>query len=144
MLGFNTKPTPQSEVVLPNTEADTSIHRVYIQQQALDRYAHTVEHATRRKVAFDRRVKARHPREVTFKVGDLVQVYRSDLTYTFSSAWKLLPRRSAPRRVVSRDRNSYHLETMGGTPLESTFSSRRLRLFEPREGTKLFKQQVIQ
>ena len=46
MLGLviNTKPTPQSEVVLPNTEADASIHRAYIQQQALDRYAHTVEH----------------------------------------------------------------------------------------------------
>ena len=56
MLGLviNTKPTPQSEVILPNTEADTSIHRAYIQQQALDEYAHTVEHATHRKVAFDR------------------------------------------------------------------------------------------
>ena len=146
MLGLviNTKPTPQSEVILPNTKADVSIHRVYIQQQALDGYAHTVEHVTHHKAAFDRRVKARHPREVTFKVGDLVQVYRSDLTYMFSSTWKLLPRWSAPRWVVSRDRNSYHLETMGGTPPESTFSSRRLRLFEPREGTKLFEQQVIQ
>lgn len=146
MLGLviNTKPTPQTEVVLPSTETDISIHRAYIQQQALDGYAHTVEHATRRKAAFDKRVTARHPREVTFKVGDLVQVYRSDLTYTFSSTRKLLPHWSAPRRVVSRDRNSYRLETTEGTPLESTFSSRRLRLFEPQEGTKLFEQQAIQ
>ena len=36
------------------------------------------------------------------------------------------------------------METTEGTPLESTFSSRRLRLFEPREGTKLFEQQAIQ
>ena len=87
---------------------------------------------------------ARHPREVTFKVRDLVQVYHSDLAYTFSSTQKLLPHWSAPRRVVSRDRNSYPLETTEGTPLESMFLSRRLRLFEPWEGTKLFEQQAIQ
>ena len=63
MLGLviNTKPTPQSEVILPNTKADVSIHRVYIQQQALEGYAHTVEHTTHHRAAFDRRVKARHP-----------------------------------------------------------------------------------
>ena len=56
MLGLviNTKPTPQTEVVLPSTETDVSIHRAYIQQQALDGYAHTVEHATCCKAAFDK------------------------------------------------------------------------------------------
>ena len=84
----------------------------------------------------------KHPGEVIFEPGDLVQVYRSDLAYTFSSTRKLLPRWSAPRKVVSRNRNSYRLETVEGVPLESTFSSRCLRLFEPHAGTTLFTQQV--
>ena len=44
--------------------------------------------------------------------------------------------------MVIRNRNSYWLETVEGVPLESMFSSRCLRLFEPHAGTMLFTQQV--
>ena len=80
---------------------------------------------------------AKFPREVLFEPGQLVQVYRNDLTYTFKTERKLLPRWSPPRRIVSRDRNSYHIETLEGIPISSTFSSRRLRRFLPRSGTQL-------
>ena len=44
---------------------------------------------------------------------------------------------SIPHRVVARRLNSYTLETLGGLPLAGLYNSRRLRIFEPREGTKL-------
>jgi hypothetical protein len=67
----------------------------------------------------------------------LVQVYRSDLDFTFKTDRKLLPKFSAPRRVVRRKRNSYLLETLEGFPIAGRFSSRRLRQFIPRKGTAL-------
>jgi hypothetical protein len=66
-----------------------------------------------------------------------VQVYRSDLDFTFTTERKILPKFSAPRRVVSRNVNSYQLETLEGFPVAGKFSSRRLRLFVPRRGTEL-------
>ena len=86
---------------------------------------------------FNKQVPGRSPREVVFKAGDLVQVYRSDLDYTFKSDRKILPKFSAPRRVVSRNQNSYQLETLEGFPIAGWFSSWRLRLFVPRRGTEL-------
>ena len=44
---------------------------------------------------------------------------------------------SIPHRIVTRKLNSYTLETLGGLPLAGDYNSRRLRIFEPREGTKL-------
>jgi len=96
-----------------------------------------VDHAVKRKRAFDRKVLGRAPREVIFKNGDLVQVYRSDLVHTVSTKKKLAPMWSVPRRVSARKLNSYVLETLAGVPLNGTFHARRLRAFEPREGTKL-------
>ena len=109
----------------------------FADQQRFDGYAQIVDHADRRKGAFDKRVLAHPPREVTFKAGDLVQVYRSDLDYTFKTERKLLPKFSVPRRVISRDHHSYKLETLEGIPIGGRFSSRRLRLFIPRKGTEL-------
>jgi hypothetical protein len=57
--------------------------------------------------------------------------------FTLSTERKLLLKFSAPRRVVSRNKNSYQLETLEGFPIAGKFSSRRLRLFIPRRGTKL-------
>jgi hypothetical protein len=76
-------------------------------------------------------------REVIFRAGDLVQVYRSDLDFTFKTERKILPKFSAPRRVLNRNQNSYQLETLEGFPIAGKFSSRRLRLFVPRKGTGL-------
>ena len=143
MLGLviNTNPTPTADTVTPTDTEQIGIHQAYVQQQRLDGYAHTIEHAVRRKGTFDKRLLAKFPREVIFTPGQLVQVYRNDLTYTFKTERKLLPRWSLPRRVVSRNRNSYHLETLEGIPMSSTFSSRRLRRFLPRSGTQLAQQQ---
>ncbi|KIM87082.1 hypothetical protein PILCRDRAFT_28097, partial [Piloderma croceum F 1598] len=55
-----------------------------------------MEHAEHQKNTFDKRVLAQSPGIVTFEKGQLVQVYRNDLTYTFNSERKLLPRWSAP------------------------------------------------
>jgi hypothetical protein len=58
-----------------------------------------LSHAHKRKLAFDRKLLSRAPREVIFKAGQLVQVYRSDLDFTFKAERKMEPKWSAPRRV---------------------------------------------
>ncbi|KAK1230433.1 hypothetical protein PQX77_006476 [Marasmius sp. AFHP31] len=100
-----------------------------------------VRHAMKRKEVFDRRVLERHPREVTFKKGDLVQVYQRSWDLTFKTERKLVPKWSAPKRVVERNVNSYALETLDGMKLEGMVSTRNLRRFIPREGTELAKEQ---
>ena len=79
---------------------------------------------------------------VVFSKGQLVQIYRSDLDYTFKTNWKLIPKWSAPQRVIEQNLNSYRLERLDGTPIAGSFSARRLREFIPREGTKLAKDQA--
>jgi hypothetical protein len=139
LLGIvvNTNPTPPQEVTSTPTEEEIDTQMAYIDHQRFDGYAQTVDHAFHRKAAFDKLVLDRHPREVIFRAGDLVQVYRNDLDFTFKAERKLLPKFSAPRRVVSRIKNSYQLETLEGFPIAGRFSSRRLRLFIPRKGTDL-------
>jgi transposase InsO family protein len=141
-LVINTVPTPVTDSGGPVSVDQIGIHQAYVQQQRLDGYGHTVEHAVNRKAVFDERILRRHPREVVFVPGQLVQVYRNDLDTTFKSERKLLPRWSAPRRIVGQDRNSYRLVTLEGAPMEGTFSSRRLRRFLPRDGTALSRLQV--
>ena len=136
-LVVNTPRTPlsiSSAEPLP-TEVETQM--AYVAQQRLDGYEAIVRHAVSRKGAFDRRMLAKKPGQVIFKRGQLVQIYRSDLDYTFKTERKLLPKWSQPRRVTKRLRNSYKLENLDGSEIEGTFSSRRLREFIPREGTQL-------
>ena len=136
-LVINTKPTPSTEALVLPTAEEVETQMAYVDQHRFDGYSQIVEHAERRKATFDKRVLAHPPREVIFKTGDLVQVYRSDLDFTVSSDRKLLPKFSAPRRVVSRNLNSYQLETLEGFPIAGRFSTRRLRQFIPRQGTEL-------
>ena len=136
-LVINTNATPSGEVSAIPTPEEVETQMAYVDQQRFDGYSQIVEHAQRRKAAFDKRVISRPPREVIFKAGDLVQVYRSDLDFTLAADRKLLPKFSAPRRIVSRNRNSYQLETLEGFPIAGKFSSRRLRQFIPRQGTEL-------
>ena len=117
----------------------------YINQQRFDGYSHIVDHAHQRKAAFDKQVLDHSPREVVFRAGDLVQVYRSDLDYTFKTERKMLPKFSAPRQIISRNQNSYQLEALEGFPIAGKFSSRCLQLFIPRTGTDLHNvQQAIE
>ena len=98
----------------------------YVGQQQFDGYSQIMAHADRRKTTFDRNVMAKAPREVIFKAGQLVQVYRSDLDYTFQTIRKLEPKWSVPRRVIERDRNSYTIATLKNVPILGRFSSWRL------------------
>lgn len=123
------------------TQRDVGTHMAYVAQQRLDGYGEAVRHAFKRKSAFDKKVTRRKPGEVIFKLGQLVQVYRSDLDNTFKADRKMVPKWSVPRRVTKQLRNAYHLETTEGTQLPGTFSARRLRAFLPREGTELAENQ---
>jgi hypothetical protein len=144
LLGIviNTKRTPVEQTEEEVSADEVEVQMAYVEQQRLDGYAHISSHAHRRKLAFDRKVSSRAPREVIFKAGQLVQVYRSDLDFTFKAERKMEPKWSAPRRVTSRDRNSYKLETLEGLPISNRFSSRRLRRFIPRNGTALHEAQA--
>ena len=113
----------------------------YVAQQQLDGYAEAVGHALWRKSTFDKRVLAQKPGEVIFNKGQLVQIYRSNLDYTFKTERKLLPKWSPPHRIVSRRLNSYTLEMLNKDLLPGSFSACRLQQFTPKEGTKLAEEQ---
>jgi hypothetical protein len=141
-LVINTSRTPEDIATTEPTTDDVALQMAYVNQQRTDGYAQIIDHAYKRKAAFDRIVLSRAPKEVIFKSGQLVQVYRSDLDYTFKSIRKMEPKWSAPRRVTSRDRNSYKLETLEGLPIGGRFTARRLRRFLPRRGTALHEAQA--
>jgi hypothetical protein len=136
-LVINTRPTPIAEASLMLGQDDVGLQMAYVDQQRIDGYAAIVDHAVKRKAAFDKDVLHRAPRCILFRAGQLVQVYRSDLDFSFKSERKLEPKWSAPRRVVSRVQNSYRIATLEGLPIAGLFSSRRLRRFLPRSGTIL-------
>jgi hypothetical protein len=138
-LVINTRPTPISEAGVEPSPSEADMQMAYVSQHHLDGYGQIVDHANRRKKVFDRKILKTAPREVIFRAGDLVQVYRNDLDFTFATTRKLTPKWSAPRRVVSRTKNSYRIETLEGLPINGRFSSRRLRRFIPRGETSLAK-----
>ena len=133
--------TPNTPVNIATSEEVTNeaaaLHLLYVAQQQLDGYDEAVKHAAKRKRAFDKRVQKSKAGEVSFKLNSLVQVYRSDLDYTFKAERKLLPKWSRPYRVIGQLRNSYTLETINGEPIVGKFHARRLRQFLPRPGTRL-------
>ena len=75
--------------------------------------------------------------EIIFKKGQLIQVYRSDLDYTFKTERKVIPKWSQPYRVTKRILNAYKLVQLDGTPIKGEFSARRLRAFNPKPGSPL-------
>ena len=141
-LVVNTPPTGTPTITEPMSTDDVTTQMAYVAQQRLDGYAEMVAHAIRRKAVFDKRVLSRHPGEVIFHKGQLVQIYRSDLDYTFKTDRKLLPKWSPPQRITERNLNSYTLEKLDGTPIAGQFSARRLREFIPKDGTELAREQA--
>ena len=113
----------------------------YSEQQRLDGYKETVKSALSWKAAFDRRVLAKYPGHVSFPVGSLVQICRSDLDNTFKLERKLATKWSKPHRITKRLQNSYQVERLNGTPVDGSFTARQLRQFIPREGMELAVQQ---
>jgi hypothetical protein len=95
-LVINTKPTLPAEVLALPTEGEIETQMAYVDQHRFDGYSQIVEHAERRKAKFDKQVLSHPPREVVFRAGDLVQVYRSDLDFTLATDRKLLSKFSAP------------------------------------------------
>jgi hypothetical protein len=110
-LVVNTKPSSIDTSTLPVSAADAALQMAYVAQQRLDGYAEAIAHALKRKMAFDKKVLSKTPGEVIFLKGQLVQIYWSNLDYTFKTKRKLLPKWSTPHRVASRHLNSYVLET---------------------------------
>jgi len=139
MLGLvvNTPKTSLEASTSPVSPEDIETHMAYVAQQRTDAYSEAVRHANRRKEAFDRKVSKSKAGPVVFHIGQLVQVFRSDLAHSIGSERKLTPMWSTPRRVAKRLANSYRLETLDGAGLEGEFSARRLREFVPRKGTDL-------
>lgn len=109
-----------------------------MQQQRLDAYSHMVEKSNDREASFNEALdNSRRKQAVKFTVNTLVQVYLSDLDYTFKTERKLLPKWGPVRRVMGRNRNSYKIATLEGLTLKGWFSARRLRSFTARPGTEL-------
>ena len=140
-LVVNTVNTPLEASASVLAPADVDKHLAYTAQQRLDGYAEAVHHAIRRKATFDKKVLNSKAGAVIFEKGQLVQTYRSDLMNTLSTNRKLLPTWSGPYRIRERLLNSYKLEELDGTPKPGEYSARRLRIFIPREGTDLAKEQ---
>jgi hypothetical protein len=129
--------TDNPEDIRPPTADEIALHLALVEQQRLDGYSTTVDHAYKRKQKFDAKLIQRAPGNVTFAPGDLVQVHATQWVRTFAAIKKLIPMWSPPHRIVKCLRNSYLLETLDGDPIDGIFNARRLRPFEPREGTKL-------
>lgn len=112
-------------------------HMVLSSQVRLDRNAATTLHTQCWKAVFDACVLLSHTGPVTFQNGDLVQVYRNDLDFTFRADRKLIPKWSEPCCVTGCTRNSYTLESLLGIGFDGRFHARRLRRFHPRPNTLL-------
>jgi hypothetical protein len=138
----NTAETPLEISSSELTKSAIGIQNQYAKQQHLNAYSHMVEHANKRKAAFDKKVNASRDSVIEYKKGDLVQVRNSKLDLTVSMELKLLPRWGTLHRVVDHIQNSYHLETVQGMPVAGTVSAQRLQCFVPRLGTELAQEQL--
>ncbi|KIK25793.1 hypothetical protein PISMIDRAFT_96162 [Pisolithus microcarpus 441] len=139
LLGFvvNTTRTPVEAITTEPSAEEVDVQLAYVEQQRLDGTDLAALHAVKRKATFDWKVLRTHPGEVVFQGGQLVQVYDNALDNTLTTARKLRPRWSAPRRVTDQVGNSYRVQTLEGFPINSLIHARRLRRFVPREGTAL-------
>jgi hypothetical protein len=77
LLGImiNTKHTPENQAEEEGSTCEVEVQMAYVEQQQLDGYAHTLSHAHKQKLIFDRKLLSQAPKEVIFKAGQLVQVY---------------------------------------------------------------------
>ena len=91
--------------------------------------------------AFDHWMFPKKPGQVIFKHGQLVQIYRSNLDYTFKAEQKPLPKWSQPQWIMKWLQNSYTLENLDSSQIDGTFSSQQLWEFISREGMKLAAEQ---
>src|ERR1700677_4356819 len=90
LLGLivNSRRTDFPDGIEPPTAEEIDIHLAFVEQQHLDGYAATVDHAIKQKAAFDSRLRQRAPKNVVFQPGDLVQVHATQWVHTFASIKK--------------------------------------------------------
>ena len=115
LLGLivNTPPSKTTAALEPIMVNDATTQMAYVAQQWLDRYAEMVAHAIKWKAVFDKRVLACQPGEVTFSKGQLVQIYQSDLDYTFKQTGNCYPN-GHPHKELLRE-NSTHTHSKNWT-----------------------------
>lgn len=130
-LPINSRDTDEPEEIRPPTDIDITAHLALIEQQRLDGYSTIVDHVAKHKAKFNVKLQKHTPKEVTFKVGDLVQIHATQWVHTLVAVKKLIPMWSTPRRIVTRQHNSYTLETLDGNPIEGMFNARHLCVFTP-------------
>jgi hypothetical protein len=143
-LPINLHDTDNPEEIRPPTNVDITVHLALIEQQRLDGYSTIVDHTAKRKAVFDVKLLKHAPREVMFKVGDLVQTHATQWVQTFAPIKKLTPMWSPPHHMVTRQCNSYTLETLDSNPIDGVFNARHLQVFTPRDGTKLAFNELVQ
>ena len=100
-LLLNMGHTNSSEDIKPPTEEEIAVYMALIEQRHLDGYEATLNHASKRKLKFDKKLIQRAPKNVVFQPGDLVQIHAMEWTHTFASIRKLTPMWSMPHRVAS-------------------------------------------
>ena len=84
------------EDIAPPSKAEVAIHLAFAEQQRLDGYYVIVDHAAKRKRKFDSKLLKCTPGNVTFKIGDLVQVHAMKWVHTLAAIKKLIPMWSPP------------------------------------------------
>lgn len=121
--------TPLEASMSVLTPTDVDGHLTYVAQQCLDGYVEAVRHTIRRKATFDKKVRASKVGVITFKRGQLVQAYHSNLMNTLSTDRKLQPSWSGLYHIHEHILNSYKLENLDGTLRLGEYSVQHLCLF---------------
>jgi hypothetical protein len=135
-IAVNTcKMGPDMAQIELNTQ-DAAIHMAYAEQQCINRYEAAVKHAIAWKCTFNKHM-WKNSSEITFKEGQLIQVYHSDLDYTFKTEHKVTPKWSQPYRVTKHIQNTYRLTQLNGAPIKGEFSTQRLHAFILKPGSPL-------
>jgi hypothetical protein len=86
MINMRHTPADQAQEEVATNEVE--IQMAYVEQQGLDRYAYISSRTYKWKLAFNRKFLSQAPREIIFNAGQLVQVYRSNLDFTFKAHLK--------------------------------------------------------
>jgi hypothetical protein len=87
----NTSETPVAISSEELSKASVAIQNEYMGQQSLDAYSHVLDHANKRKAAFDKKVLSSKDGVIEYKKGNLVQIHDSKLNFTLAMEAKLLP-----------------------------------------------------
>jgi hypothetical protein len=119
-IAINTPRTEPEEAAVEPSTGKATIHIAYTVQQHLDSYEATVKHAITRKQAFNKQV-LKGSGEVSFKKGNLVQIYQSDLDYTFKTGERWY--QGGHSHTKSRNESKMHIDWSGWMEQPLTGSS---------------------